>query len=54
VDRLENEKETLINQIYDLRQLLHKVNEQGEGKLVHYKNKNVCPHFIFKSLIRLA
>ena len=38
---LEAEKESRVNQIYDLRQLLQKVNKQGESKLVYIKNKNV-------------
>lgn len=38
---LEAEKESLVNQVYDLRQLLRKVNDEGERKVEHFKNKNV-------------
>jgi hypothetical protein len=41
VDMLENEKETLQNQIYDLRSLLKKVNTDGDIRLNYIKNKNV-------------
>eukprot|EP00347_Sterkiella_histriomuscorum_P014832 403359355 len=37
VDMLEAEKESRVNQIYDLRQLLQKVNRQGESKLVYIR-----------------
>lgn len=30
-----------MNQVYDLRQLMQRVNKQGEAKLVHIKSKNV-------------
>ena len=41
VDMLEADKESLVNQIYDLRQLMQRVNQQGEKKLTHLKTKNV-------------
>lgn len=41
IDMLEAEKDSLVNQTYDLRQLLQKVNKDGELKLTHIKNKNV-------------
>ena len=41
MDRLEADKESLVNQIYDLRQLMQRVNQQGEKKLTHLKTKNV-------------
>lgn len=37
----EAEKESLVNQIYDLRQLLQRINQQGENKLTFIKNKHV-------------
>ena len=40
VDKLEADKESLVNHIYDLRQLLQKVNTQGEAKIHYIKNKS--------------
>lgn len=37
----EAEKENLVNQIYDLRQLLKIVNEEGEVKVAYINKKNV-------------
>ena len=41
VDKLEADKESLVNHIYDLRQLLQKINADGEAKLVYLKGKNL-------------
>lgn len=41
VDMLEAEQDSLVNTIYDLRQLLNKVNDEGENDLKYIKNKNV-------------
>lgn len=40
VDKLEADKESLVNHIYDLRQLLHHINANGESKITYIKNKN--------------
>ena len=40
VDKLEAGKESLVNHIYDLRQLLQKINADGENKISYLKNKN--------------
>ena len=42
VDKLEADKESLVNHIYDLRQLLQKINADGESKLVYLKGKNLA------------
>ena len=41
VDKLEAEKDSLVNQVYDLRQLMQRVNQQGERKISQIKSKNV-------------
>jgi hypothetical protein len=41
IDMQEAEKENLVNQIYDLRQLLKIVNEEGEVKVAYINKKNV-------------
>lgn len=38
---LEAKKDNLINQVYDMRLLLDRVNEEGENKLQFLSNKNV-------------
>ena len=40
VDKLEAGKESLVNHIYDLRQLLQKINADGENKISYLKGKN--------------
>ncbi|CDW78860.1 UNKNOWN [Stylonychia lemnae] len=52
VDMLEAEKESLVNQIYDLRQLLQKVNQQGEKKVSYIKNKNASLRSQKQSLLQ--
>ena len=41
VDKLEAGKESLVNHIYDLRQLLQKINADGESKILYLKGKNL-------------
>jgi hypothetical protein len=41
VEKLESEKVSHANHIFDLRQLLQKVNTNGESKVEYLKNKNV-------------
>ena len=48
VDMLEAEQDSLVNTIYDLRQLLNKVNDEGENDLKYIKNKNVSLIFNLK------
>lgn len=38
---LEAEKETLVNQIYDLRLLLKRISEDGDRKAEYIKRKTV-------------
>jgi len=45
VDALEEEKNSHINKVADLRALLKKVNLDGEKRVTFIKNKNVS-HFI--------
>lgn len=40
VDKLEAGKESLVNHIYDLRQLLQKINADGDNKISYLNNKN--------------
>ena len=41
VDKLEAEKDTLVNYIYDLRLLLKKVNSDGDNKVEYLRKKQV-------------
>lgn len=45
----EAEKESLVNQIFDLRQLLRIVNEEGELKVANITKKNVSS--LWKTLL---
>lgn len=40
VDKLEAEKESLVNHIFDLRQLLQLINAEGETKINYIKGTN--------------
>ena len=51
VEKLESEKVSHANHIFDLRQLLQKVNTNGESKVEYLKNKNVS---LYISLIVLC
>ena len=44
VDKLEAEKESLVNHIFDLRQLLQLINADGESKINIVKAKNAELH----------
>ena len=41
IDHLEAEKESLVNQVYNIKELIKIVNEQGTHKMGYIKEKHV-------------